>query len=62
MVGVDIDEKAVDVARSRNLDVRLGGVQALDTADGQFDVITIAHIIEHVHHPVKMLQACYRLS
>lgn len=61
VVGVDIDVKAVEAARSRNLDVHLGGVNDLDSDDGRFDVITVAHVIEHVHQPVEMLRACYNL-
>jgi 2-polyprenyl-3-methyl-5-hydroxy-6-metoxy-1,4-benzoquinol methylase len=61
VVGVDFDAKAVEVARSRRLDVRLGGVEKLDPAEEQFDAITLAHVIEHVHHPLEMLKACYKL-
>ena len=61
VVGVDFDSKAVEFARSKGLDVRLGGVEMLDPSVEQFDVITLCHVIEHVHHPVEMLQACYKL-
>jgi len=59
--GVDFDAKAVETACSQGLDVRLGGVETMDPSIEQFDVITLAHVIEHVHHPVAVLQACYRL-
>lgn len=61
VVGVDFDPKAVDVGRRQGLDVRLGGVEILDSENEQFDVITMSHVIEHVHHPVGVLRACYRL-
>lgn len=61
VVGVDFDASAVKSACSQGLDVRLGGVESLDPSIEQFDVITLAHVIEHVHHPVQVLQACYRL-
>lgn len=61
VVGADFDSKAVETARSQGLDVHLGGVKKLDPADEQFDVITLAHVIEHVRYPVEVLQACYRL-
>ncbi len=61
VVGVDFDSKAVEAARSQGLDIRLGGVGELDPANEQFDVITLSHVIEHVHHPVELLQACYEL-
>ncbi|HIB84432.1 MAG TPA: class I SAM-dependent methyltransferase [Chromatiaceae bacterium] len=61
VVGADFDLKAVEAARSQGLDVRLGGVESLDPSVEQFDVITLAHVIEHVHQPVEILQACYDL-
>jgi 2-polyprenyl-3-methyl-5-hydroxy-6-metoxy-1,4-benzoquinol methylase len=61
VVGVDFDSKAVAAARRFRLDVRLGGVETLDPSIEQFDVITLSHVIEHVHHPLKVLEACNRL-
>ena len=61
VVGIDLDPKAVEAACGQGLDVRLGGVDELDPVVEQFDVITLAHVIEHVHHPVGVLQACYGL-
>jgi len=61
VVGVDFDAKAVEVGRGQGLDVRLGGVDTLDPATEQFDVITLSHVIEHVHHPAEVLRACHRL-
>lgn len=61
VVGVDLDPKAVEATCRQGLDVRLGGVETLDPSIEQFDVITLAHVIEHIHHPVEVLQTCYRL-
>lgn len=61
VVGVDFDPRAVKAACSQGLDVRLGGVETLDPSIDQFDIITLSHVIEHVHHPVEILQACYKL-
>jgi 2-polyprenyl-3-methyl-5-hydroxy-6-metoxy-1,4-benzoquinol methylase len=61
VVGIDPDPKAVDVARSRGLDVRQGGVEVLDAEREHFDGITLSHVIEHVHEPLALLRACYRL-
>lgn len=36
-------------------------MEILDPATECFDVITLAHVIEHVHHPVSVLEACYQL-
>ena len=61
IMGVDFDPKAVATACSQGLDIRMGGVESLDPSIEQFDVITLAHVIEHVHSPVEVLQACYNL-
>jgi 2-polyprenyl-3-methyl-5-hydroxy-6-metoxy-1,4-benzoquinol methylase len=60
VTGVDFDRKAVESARSRGLDIRLGGVDALG-ADERFDGITMSHVIEHVHDPLATLAACRKL-
>ena len=61
VIGADFDPKAVAAARCQGLDVRLGGVEEFNPENEQFDVVTLAHVIEHVHHPVELLRACYRL-
>jgi len=61
VVGTDFDSKAVEAAQCQGLDVRLGGVDELDSSVPEFDVITLAHVIEHVHHPMEVLRACYKL-
>lgn len=61
VVGVDFDSKAVEAARSQGLDVLLGGVESLDPSIDEFDVITSANVIEHVHQVVEVLRACYKL-
>jgi 2-polyprenyl-3-methyl-5-hydroxy-6-metoxy-1,4-benzoquinol methylase len=61
VVGVDPDPKAVAAARSRGLDAREGGVEMLDPGRERFDGITLSHVIEHVHDPLAVLQACHRL-
>jgi len=60
-VGVDFDPKAVQVAQKLELEVRLGGLEILNPAFERFDVITMSHVIEHVHDPVGILEACARL-
>ena len=61
VVGADFDAKAVAATRDTGLDVRLGGVEAFDPEVDRFDVITLSHVIEHVHRPLQMLTACHAL-
>lgn len=59
--GVDPDPEALNIARVRNLDVRLGGIETVGCVSEQFDVITLSHVLEHVHDPVALLRRCYQL-
>ena len=61
VVGVDFDGEAVSAAKSRGLDVRLGGVDVLDPRVERFHVITMSHVIEHVHDPRGVIEACHAL-
>jgi len=61
VVGVDFDRMAIKMALSQGLDARLGGVEVIESTGERFDVITLSHVIEHVHYPVEVLKACYRL-
>jgi SAM-dependent methyltransferase len=56
VMGVDPDPVAVQAARCRGLNVQRGSIECLD-AD-TFDVITLNHVIEHVHDPVAVLRRC----
>lgn len=59
--GLDFDPAAVDVARARNLTVRLGALEQQDYPPETFDAVTLHHVIEHVPDPVATLQACHRI-
>ena len=57
-VGIDISEKAVEIARSRGLNAYACNVFEIDKYIGQgskFDVITAFDFIEHVPEPKKLL-------
>lgn len=60
VVGVDFDQEAVKAARSRAMDIHLGGVDAIDSTE-RFDGITLGHVIEHVHDPIAVLKTCHHL-
>lgn len=59
--GVDFDEQAVGVARAAGLEVRLGGVELFEGVSERYDVITLSHVIEHVHDPIDVLGRIHRL-
>lgn len=59
-VGVDFDPKAAALARQRGLDIKVGDINILAN-EPAFDGITLSHIIEHVHDPIEVITACYRL-
>jgi 2-polyprenyl-3-methyl-5-hydroxy-6-metoxy-1,4-benzoquinol methylase len=61
VVGIDPDPEVVKNARERGLDVHAGGLEVFLGEDSLFDVITISHVMEHVHEPRAVLESCYRL-
>lgn len=61
VVGLDPDPKAAANAADQGLTVHNGGVEYFNGETELFDVITMNHVIEHLHEPVKVLKACYAL-
>jgi hypothetical protein len=56
VVGVEPDPKASAVARqSSHADI----YASLDDVSGLFDVITMAHVVEHLHDPRAVLADCH---
>ena len=59
--GLDFDPRAVEAARSRGLEVRLGPIGEQGYPDGGFDAVVMVHVLEHVPDPLELLQACHRV-
>ena len=59
--GVEPDPVAAAVARDRGVHVMVGTVDLLADESNCFDVITLSHVIEHVHEPQKLLESVHRL-
>jgi SAM-dependent methyltransferase len=53
--GIDPDPKAVDLARSRGLDVRCATVPDSGELAGSFEHVFLSHVIEHLPDPVAAL-------
>jgi len=59
--GIDPDPGAVAAARSAGLRVEQRGFPDTGLPDGYFDVVTMNHVIEHLHDPVGALREVRRI-
>jgi len=59
--GVDFDAAAVKRAKAKGLQVCVGTLEAQKYPDNYFNVITMSHLIEHVHNPMQLLRECNRI-
>jgi len=59
--GVDPDPLAAAEGSRKGVRVRAGGLDLYAGQSGCFDVITLSHVIEHVHDPGATLADCHRL-
>lgn len=61
VTGLDLDPMAVANAARQGLTVHEGGIEYFEGQTELFDVITLNHVIEHVHEPVEVLKRCHAL-
>jgi SAM-dependent methyltransferase len=61
VVAVDISERMVELARGRGVDARLGDVQELPFADGEFDCAVAAWMLYHVPDVARALDELARV-
>lgn len=59
--GLEPDPNAVCVALGRGLRVLQGDLDHALFPDNHFDVVTLCHVIEHVHNPVNVMKECLRI-
>lgn len=59
--GIEFSEHGVHAAKERyNLDLVRGGANKLDTVPGDFDVIHLHHVFEHLLEPDSFLEMAHR--
>lgn len=61
VTGLEPDAKAAKAAQERGLDIVVGVIDVLAEESCVYDVITLSHVIEHVHEPRQLLQSVHRL-
>lgn len=59
--GQDVDADALMEATRRGLTVHLGELADVGLPPDSFDVVTMNHVIEHVHDPRSLLRECLRV-
>jgi 2-polyprenyl-3-methyl-5-hydroxy-6-metoxy-1,4-benzoquinol methylase len=55
------DESAAYARNELGLDIRTGNIKDAEFLDGDFDVVTIWHVLEHMENPVGTIKECYRI-
>ena len=55
-LGIELDAAAVGAARQRGLTVVEGGYEELAQYQGLADCVVCSHVLEHVHHPLRLLK------
>ena len=59
--GIELNEKAVDFARSRGLTIKNCGLENSGYKDNTFDAVCLNHILEHIVEPAEFLQAVKKI-
>lgn len=59
--GLEPDNNAVQIAKAKGLRVINAGEEYFDGKKELFDVVTLSHVIEHVHEPLNSLKKCFDL-
>ncbi|HEV7991877.1 MAG TPA: class I SAM-dependent methyltransferase [Gemmatimonadaceae bacterium] len=59
--GIDIDKRAVEMARKAGLRVHLGSIEEIDLPREEFDMAFMLMTIEHVEKPVEALERVRQL-
>jgi 2-polyprenyl-3-methyl-5-hydroxy-6-metoxy-1,4-benzoquinol methylase len=60
--GIDLDERAVQVAQAAGLAARAGTFESLALPEAHYAAVTSSHVLEHVADPLGFLRSCRRLT
>jgi SAM-dependent methyltransferase len=61
VIGTDVDPLAIQLARTRGIDARLGELMSLQLPTNSVDAVLLHHVIEHMHNPREILNECMRI-
>ncbi len=59
--GIDPDPVAVRAACSAGANVAQATLDDLPEGSGKFDHVTVSHVLEHVHDPVRLITQCFEV-
>ena len=59
--GLDVDTTSAEKVRQRGIEADIGYLEEQNYAPESFDAITLSHVIEHIHDPIKTLTYCHRI-
>jgi 2-polyprenyl-3-methyl-5-hydroxy-6-metoxy-1,4-benzoquinol methylase len=59
--GLEVDPRACDVARGRGFNVHSGSLPGSGLPHGQYDHVTLSHVLEHFHYPRAALEEVFAL-
>jgi len=63
VIGLDISEVAVEHARRKGIDARVGNLEEpLDFDDNSFDYVILCDVLEHLFDPLFTLKEAFRVS
>lgn len=57
--GIEPDSKAAIIAQQRGILVQNTTIENAQIPSNTYDVISLSHVIEHVHDPISVLQICF---
>ncbi len=61
VTGLDNNQKPLEVAVQRGLDVRFGSADAMPFGDAEFDLLTVLDTVEHVPAEARVFEECGRV-